>query len=259
MTNNVSGFDLYNIQHTSASSVNTWQNAPDVWVAEKIFGHKVTVGAAAHRGNAVEAALVNILAHGVDKEQAVKDAISIYNTKTVMLGDKNTEQERDAISGCVDEGMKELAPLGKPYFAEDGTQHKIELVCAGDGWKLPVIGYLDLVYPDKGLIVDLKTTLRAPSKMSPEHTRQAAIYRRAAGNSAVKFLYLTPNKAIWHECRDMAGTLAEGKGILNRQEYLLRKSGGEREELARLVHFNPNTFYWNGTGAGAIQAKMYGV
>jgi len=121
----------------------------------------------------------------------------------------------------------------------------VELLCKGDGWELPIIGYTDLPFPKHGLVVDLKTTLKAPSEMSAAHNRQAAIYRQASGNSAVKFLYVTPKKCVWHECLDVKGTLGEVKEILNRQERFL--SAGSKEFLRDIVHFDPDSFYWNGS------------
>lgn len=225
----MNGFQLHNQQHTSASSINAWHAAPDVWISEKLFGFKRPVGAAAHRGNAVESALVNILAYGVDQHEAVAQATAVFNEKTALLGDDNTDKERAIIAPCVAHGVAALAEYGKPHFEVDGQQNKIELICNGDGWSLPVIGYTDLNYPQHGLIVDIKTTTRAPSKMSSEHNRQAAIYRKASGNTQVRFLYLTPTKAVWQECEDVAGTLAEIKSILNGQEEVLRSL--DREAL----------------------------
>ena len=226
----MNGFQLHNQLHTSASSINSWAAAPDIWVAEKLFGVKQPGSAAMHRGNAVESALVNILAYGVDHEEAIRQAIETFNAKTALLGDPKADDERNAISAYVEQGVAALAEFGSPYFEADGKQNRIELLCRGDGWELPVIGYTDLNYPVHGLIIDVKTTGRAPSEMSAEHNRQAAIYRKASGNAQVKFLYLTPKKAVWHECLDVDGTLAEIKQILTEQELFLRNT--TREELA---------------------------
>ena len=226
----MNGFELHNQKHSSASSINTWATAPDVWISDKIFGNKQTVGPAAHRGNAVEWALVQHLAYGVDVNEATEEAIKAFDIKTALCRKEETDKDRENIRGCVAIGVQELHQFGKPFFEADGKQHKIELLCNGDGWSLPVIGYLDLVYPEQGLIIDIKTTLRSPSEMSIEHQRQAAIYRAATGNSTVKFLYLTPKKAVWHECTDVAGVLADCKEILNRQERFLRENS--KTELA---------------------------
>lgn len=243
----MNGFELHNIKHSSASSINLWNAAPDIWIAEKIFGIKSPVGAAAHRGNAVEAALVNILAYGVDKNEAINQAIQVFNGKTALSGGEDNEKERSSIPSFVDQGLEALAPFGKPFFERGGEQNKIDLLCNGDGWSLPVIGYLDLVYPEHGLVIDIKTSHRAPSEMSADHNRQCAIYRRACGNSHVRFLYLTPKKSVWHECPDIDGTLSEIKAILNDQEKFLRSSTKEsltswHEEYKRMFIGGRNRF-----------------
>ena len=226
----LSGFALHDIKHSSASSINLFDDAPDIFVAEKLCGLKGTVGPAAHRGNAVEYALVQILANGFDHSRALDMGIAQFNAKTALIGGEKTDKEREVIPGCVEQGLLALKDLGIPEFDGDGKQHKIELLCKTPEWSLPLIGFLDLLYPHSGRIVDIKTTLKAPSEMSIGHKRQAAIYQGARGNQAVDFLYLTPKKFIWHKCDDVAGTLAECKQILIRQEEFLRNT--TKEELA---------------------------
>jgi len=234
------GFQKFNLQHTSASSINTWAKAPDVWVADKLFGIRNPVGAAAHRGNAVEAALINILAYGVEKNEAINQAIEAFNSKTALLGDAKTESERSSIAAFVECGLQALSEYGQPFFEAGGKQSKIELLARGAGWELPVIGFLDLVYPRHGLVIDIKTTHKAPSTMSADHNRQAAIYRKASGNAQVRFLYITPKKTTWHECTDVEGTLSEIKQILNEQEEFLRSV--TKEDLAPWAAVNRQLF-----------------
>lgn len=251
----MNGFQRHSQHHTSASSINLWSNAPDVFIAEKLFGLKGQTGPSAHRGIVIEKAIVNVIAGGMSEEEASKEAIKEFNTRTaLMFGDK-VDAERDCIIPCVRTGLESLKEFGEPQFEGIGKQNRIELLCKGNGWEIPVIGYLDLVYPKHGLIIDIKTTLKAPGEMSKEHQRQAAIYRKASGNMAVKFCYITPKKTVWHECQDVEGTLKDIKAVLTRQEYFLRQ--GNKEELAKLVHYNPESFYWSGNLKA--QQEIYGV
>lgn len=251
----MNGFEQHNIKHTSASQINLWSNAPDVWVCEKLFGKRGPTGPSATRGLVIEKALVNILANGMSHEQAEQEAIKEYNKQTALNTSEKVASEREVIAPCIAVGLEALNSMGKPMFETLGKQNKIETLCKGNGWELPIIGFLDLVYPDSGKIIDIKTTLKAPSTMSAEHNRQAAIYRQASGNAQVKFLYITPKKAIWHECQDVKGTLVEIKQILNRQEHFLRQ--GTKEDLAALVHLNPESFYWNGNEGN--RREIYGL
>jgi len=249
------GFERHGIQHTSPSSLNTFAAAPDVWVCEKLFGKRGRMGAPAFRGILVEKAVVNVIAYGVAADDAIAESVKNFNKETLFSNSDKIIKEREAIAPCVEMALQELKQYGTPEFQSINKQDKIELVCNGEGWKLPVIGYTDLPFPKHGLIVDLKTTLKAPSEMSDPHRRQAAIYRKASGNMAVKFLYVTPKKAVWHECKDVDSTLAEVKQILNRQERFLRL--GDKELLRDVVHFDPSSFYWSGNEQGRME--VFGV
>lgn len=252
------GFELHDIKHTSASSINLFAAAPDVWVAEKLFGKKSMAGPAAQRGVAIEGAVVDIISRGRTKDNAIEDAIARFNKATAFCrGGAALDKEREVIKPCVEQALEALLPLGTPYFENVNSQNKIELLCKGDGWELPVIGYLDLVYPQHGLVVDLKTTLRMPSEMSEAHQRQAAIYRKASGNSAVKFLYVTPKKFVFHECEAVDAVLADVKYILNRQERFLRV--GPKELLRDIVHVQHDSFYWNSMNGQQDRMELYGI
>lgn len=240
----MNGFELHGIQHTSPSSINTFAAAPDVWVAQKLFGVKSVMGASAARGTVIEEAVVRVLAHGVSVDDAVAQAVGRFNKETALAPAEDADDERAMIAPCTEQAVQALAQYGKPTFKAIGMQDRIELLCNGDGWKLPVIGYLDLPFPEHGVIIDLKTTSRMPSVMSEAHQRQAAIYAQASGNMAVKFLYVTPKKSAFLECGDVANTLADVKMILNRQERFLRL--GDKETLRDVVHFAPDSFYWRG-------------
>lgn len=189
------GFEKHGITHTSPSSLNLFAAAPDVFVAEKLFGVRGRMGAPAFRGIVIEKAVVNIIAGGMSEADALDLAQAEFNREMLFSGADKIQDEREMIVPCVAQALAELKQYGEPEFQSPDKQDKIELVCNGDGWKLPVIGFTDLPFPKHGLIVDLKTTSRAPSAMSDPHRRQAAIYRKASGNMAVRFLYVTPKKS----------------------------------------------------------------
>jgi hypothetical protein len=52
MTQISDGFIKHNIDHLSASSINLYANAPDVWVVSYLFGRRTPMGPAAWRGSA---------------------------------------------------------------------------------------------------------------------------------------------------------------------------------------------------------------
>lgn len=255
----MNGFEKHGIKHSSPSSINMWSSAPCAWVGKYLLGQKFSFGLAARAGVLAEEAVVNVLANGWTQDKATEEALASYN-KACAFGASDAERKRgESIAGMIDAAITELKPFGDPDFGNDiingKKQRKIELLCNGDGWKLPIIGYLDFYYPHHGLVVDLKTTMRLPSAMSDEHMRQGAVYRAAMGNANVKFLYVSRKTFKWHEIENSANILSEVKSILNRQERFLRM--GDAQTLQGIVPVNASSFYWGGDEQ--IRQELYGI
>jgi hypothetical protein len=254
MTQTSNGFERHNIDHLSASSINLWANAPDVWVMQYLFGMRTPMGPAPWRGICVEDAVVATLMGGSEKD-AIQTALDKFD-KRFMIGDEKTTKERDLIEPMVQIAIEQLVEFGKPQFPEDEKgQEKISITAKGDGWSIPVIGYLDLVYPQHGVVIDLKTTGRIPSSMSAEHQLQRAIYSKAKGNSAVKFLYVSNKKASMLEDGDPTEILAQAKVQITRMEAFLRAL--DKDTAKAIVPVNPNSFYWQGNEA--LRKEFYGI
>lgn len=249
----MNGFERHNIDHLSASSINLWANAPDVWVMQYLHGLRTPMGAAPWRGICIEDAVVAALT-GSDAETAIKDALAKFDGRFIV-GDEKTTKERDMIEPSVNLALEQLAEYGEPEFPEGGKQEKISITAKGEGWEVPVIGYLDLVFPQHGLVIDLKTTSRLPSSMSAEHRLQRAIYAKAKGNMAVKFLYVTPKKTALLEEGDVAETLQLAKAQIGRMEKFLRAV--DKDTARDIVPVNPTSFYWS--GSEDLRQKFYGI
>lgn len=249
----MNGFEKNNINHLSASSINLWTNAPDIWVAKYLLKRGTPFGPAPKRGQCVEKAVVHTLL-GESETKAIKDAIQDFDDEFLM-GDEKTTKERDLIEPMVQIALEELVEFGKPEFSTGTDQERIEIKAKGDGWEIPVIGFLDLVYPAHGTVVDLKTTTRIPSTMSADHQLQRAIYAKAKGNMAVKFLYVSAKKANWLEDGDVAGTLAKAKAQIGRMEAFLRHH--DADSAAACVPVNPAHYFWK--GAEEMRREIYGL
>ena len=255
----MNGFTLHNIEHTSPSSLNMWASAPCAWVAKYLLGKSFSFSNAARAGTIAEEAVVNVLANGWTEEKATQEAVAAYN-KACAFGASDADIKRgEAIPGMISQAVAELKQYGDPDLNCDiiygKRQHKAEMLCRGDGWELPVVGFLDFYYPQHGLIVDLKTTMRLPSSMSDEHLRQGAFYKGAKGNHAVKFLYVSGKGAKVHEVGDAVPVLAEFKALLTRQERFLRL--GDAELLRSVVPVNASSFYW--TDDSDIRKELFGI
>jgi len=249
----MNGFEKHNIDHLSASNINLWANAPDVWVMQYLYGKRTAMGPAPWRGICVEDAVVEILLGGKETE-ALDRAMEKFNSR-FMIADEAIAREAARIKPMVQIAVAELQQYGKPEFPEDERQEKISITAKGDGWAIPVIGFLDLVYPDHGVVIDLKTTGRIPSAMSAEHQLQRAIYAKAKGNMAVKFLYVSEKKASLLEDGDPAELLAQAKVQINRMEAFLRTL--DKEQARAIVPLAPSSFYWK--GSEELRKEFYGV
>ncbi len=250
----MNGFEAHNIKHTSASSLNMWADCPGAWLAKYRFGHNFKFGVAPQIGILVEKVVANALLERLTLDDGIAQAEKEF-LRTNALNTSEKDRERIADIRAMSEiAYEELKQYGKPDF--DGEeQHKIELMCKGEGWELPVIGYLDLKFPEHGLCIDLKTTQRIPSTMSDAHRRQQAIYKRALGNYAVKFLYVSPKRASLLDNEDDGESLRQVKAILNRQERFLRI--GDAEMLKEIVQVNSSSYMWN--GEESTRFKFYGI
>jgi hypothetical protein len=91
--------------------------------------------------------------------------------------------------------------------------------------------------------------------MSGEHQLQRAIYAKAKGNMAVKFLYVSSKKASMLEDGDVAETLTKAKQSIFRMEAFLRHV--DKDTAKEIIPLNPNSFYW--TGNEDLRKEFYGV
>jgi len=248
------GFEKHGIDHLSASSLNLWTNDPALWVMQYLHGKRTPMGPAAWRGICIEDALVQVKLGKMSLTDAYDYAEKKFDTR-YMFGDQDSTRERANLRPMLAEADLALTEFGKPEFPEEG-QEKVSITARGDDWSIPVIGYLDLVFPQYGVVIDLKTTTRIPSVMSPEHQLQRAIYARAkGGNMAVKFLYVSGKKHAILEDGDPAQILAQAKIQIGRMEAFLRHT--DKDTARQIVPVNPNSYYWR--GAEDLRKEFYGV
>ena len=253
----MNGFEKHGLTHTSPSQINMYSSAPCAWAAKYLAKRKFRYSNAAKAGVYIEDAVAKVLCNDISLEDAVFQAKERYS-KEISLGGTPADINRgEAIEGMITQAVESLSEYGKPDFvksiAKKYQQHKIELICNGDNWRLPIIGYVDFLYPDQNLIVDLKTTMRMPSEMSYEHFLQGVIYKKASGMD-VRFLYVTGKKSKFFDIDGGEKVLADIKSILNRQEKYLRH---DKETILATVPVNINTFYWSGDEE--TRKELYGL
>lgn len=232
----MSPFDAHSIDHLSPSSCSLWVSSPGSFVLQYLLKKPRHVGAAAHRGTAVEAGVTRALTTGeLDNEYAIDQ----YNMLTSMSGDSRRDFERTNIPGMVTNGILELGPYGVP----SDVQRRVEMKF--DKLAVPMIGILDFAWPEHGVIVDLKTTLQLPSSVRTSHARQVAFYVVATNdNWSPRVTYVTPKKSATYEVAEPRRHLAALQRIgLSIQRFVALSK--DPMELASLVAPDFDSFYWS--------------
>ncbi len=253
MSNTQDGFQAHGIKHSSISQINKWIGSPSVWVSEYLFKFRSPASPAMWRGIFTEQAVADTITGKMKIDEAIKNALKDFDGKT-LFDDGSSAKERANIDPMTRLAVEALEPYGKPDFPEDG-QHRVSMDAKGDGWKLEFMGFIDFKYPQHGLIVDLKTTLKMPSVMSIGHQRQRAFYQKSNGNTDVKFLYVTPKKCEFKDDGDVNELMAGIKTHLTRQEAFLRL--GDKELLRSIVPVDPDSFYWRGNEK--VRKELFGI
>ena len=244
-------FEQHGIEHLSPSTCNMFVASPAMFILTKLMKKKNSVGAAAHRGTAVETGIV----HGLKNRAAslsdcVGAASSQFNILTAMSTDPRLTKEKEAIAGFVEQGLMELKPLGEPT----GEQGKIEHMF--DDLPVPFVGYYDLQFGD--IIVDIKTTHSLPSKISINHARQVALYMAAMRSNDGRVTYVTSKKAATYRVENAAEHLNALKTIgMTIQSFL--SVSKDAKELASMVIPDVDSFYFNDPITRQAAFEVWGV
>lgn len=194
-----SPFEKHGIRHLSASSLALYRNEPALWVTRYLFGIKDSVGPAAWRGSAVEAGVDWSLMRP-DDPHPVAMAKAFERFELDAQGDLSDDvaKARAEIAPILEQAVALLRPKGMPTARQLKIEYRVE------GIDVPIIGYVDYVYPDE--LIDLKTTLRMPSEVSFDHAAQVAVYHGATGKTPW-LAYATPKKAELKPVADLEAAL----------------------------------------------------
>lgn len=248
-----SACERHGLKHLSASTLNLFQNAPGLFIIEKLMGKRQPVGCAAHRGNAVEAGIVMGLTNpdaGLD--DCIAHALKEFDRLSALSTDPNREKERKGIAGMVSFGIGELGPYGKP------THCQREVVWTHPDIPVPVKGFIDLQWEQHGIITDLKTTFRVPSEISESHARQVAGYGFATSdNMDLRLTYVSDKKAVTYRLENAREHVTAMVRIAQTLERFLSLSD-DPMVLAGFIAPSFDSFYWNDPGARRAGFEVWG-
>ena len=255
------GFEIHNIKHLSASSLNLWAAEPALWVMERLLNRRGPGNALMARGKAVEE---GVHAGLIDPTKMLEDcvalALSAYDREMALLADGKRDSERQNIPGYVEHGLAELRQYGAPTAYQDRVEYRLDDV------PVPLIGFIDWRFDQHGLIVDLKTSERLPSAISQSHARQGAIYARSHGNYGMRFAYVKPSAGkkdgravtVYELAREeIDQQIIALRQIALRLERFLRLSD-DPQELSNLLVPDYDGFYWSNPVTRAHGAEIFG-
>jgi hypothetical protein len=250
-------FQTHKFDHLSASSVNLFIAQPALWCASYLMKRRTPVGPAAHRGTAIECGVeAGLFDPDMPVEDCQKVAAEKFHALTRLSADPRIEKERASIAPSVEVALAELRQYGIPEKPADGRQHKLDVSIEGVG--VPVIGYLDFIWPQHGIIVDLKTTARIPSEISDPHNRQGALYLRHGSNLQVRMVYVSAKKLAAYVIDDAPSHIASFVQAAQAIERLLSLSD-DPEHITRCFAPDLSSFYWGDQSARTIAHEIWGI
>lgn len=246
-------FEVHGLAHLSPSSLNTFVASPAMFVLDKLLKRRGKVGAAAHRGTAVETGVAHGLATGALDLECVEKALNQFWQLTALSPDPRNEKEREAIPLMVKMALDELRQYGPPT----SMQGRVEV--RPEGLMVPIMGYYDFEWSNHKIIVDLKTTHALPSEIPPKHARQVALYSAFRNHDYdPRLAYITPKKSAVYRLENAEEHMKSLERIAFSVQRLLSVSR-DPMEIAGLVAPDVESFYFNDPDIRRAAFSVWGI
>ena len=246
-------FTSYGIEHLSVSTCNLYTSSPAAFVLFKCLKKVNSVGAAAHRGTAVESGVVHGLVTGATEDECIKVAKDEFFRLTALSGDPAREKEESAVPEMVKQGLKELRPYGAPTSTQGEVRFSFDEIA------VQFKGFFDIRWENHHILTDLKTTHALPSKVSTNHARQVSLYVTALGGTDdPRVTYVTPKKS----CTYRVENVAEHLDALKRTGMAIQRFLSISEdpmELASLVVPDTDSYFFKDAATRQSVFEVWGV
>jgi hypothetical protein len=140
----MNNFERHGIKHLSPSSINMFADCAGAWAARYLFNKNFKFGVAAQIGVLTERVVEEVLL-GSGLGDALDRAHSKFNKENALnVSEKDLKRIHDIESMAI-LALEALTQYGEPEVIQKlngNEQQKIEIICNGGGWSIPVIGYL---------------------------------------------------------------------------------------------------------------------
>ena len=225
----------------SFSSVNKFKHNPSEWLVHYGLGLKVSSSPAMVRGNLAEFGAYYKIKRGMQQKDD-KYFTKLLSHKFSKYKFFNAESE---LYNSIDIAKKFEEKLYERQLRNIVSYQK-EKVETIDGLKYPVRLFTDFEYDN--LIVDLKSTLRMPTKPKIDHIRQQALYS-VLHDKPIALLYATPKKTMWYDLtkEDIKEGYAELVSDFKSLENYIDMCNNSLEDAIKITPLNtdPSPFYWD--------------
>ena len=201
----VQGLINHDIQHLSASSINTWINSQTAFVSKYLFKKDFAVGFSALRGNAVERSISHYLKNLKNNnvfDESLEIGIEYFRNNVFLSSDELENEEiiiRKMLEQCEISFFDFFKKINFDPNKNDQMKHQSfqeKYLKLKNNQKVLIKGFSDFfICEGEKIVIDLKTTLRCPSVMSQSHKIQASIYKWLF-DANVFFIYVTNKKNI---------------------------------------------------------------
>ena len=225
----------------SFSSINKFKHNPSEWLGHYGLGLRVSSSPAMVRGTLAEFGAYYKIKKGMQqKDDKPFDKLITHMFKKNKFFDADNE-----ISNAIEIAKKFEEKLYERQLRNIVSYQK-EKVETIDGLKYPVRLFTDFEYDN--LIVDLKSTLRMPTKPKIDHIRQQALYS-VLHDKPIALLYATPKKTMWYDLtkEDIKEGYAELISDFKSLENYIDMCNNSLEDAIKITPLNtdPSPFYWD--------------
>lgn len=244
----------HGIDHTSPSSCNLFVAAPALWCMERLLGKRGPGNANMFAGVAGEDGIVHGLLNPQTRdEDCIAVGMKTWRKKMALSGDPRREKFDEIVPLFIKRGLEELRPYGVPTAVQQKVSHHV------DELHVPIIGVLDVLWEQHGVLTDIKTTMKMPSEIKPAHARQVALYKAAiSDNLDARLTYITDKKTATYALENHREHLKALEKIALTQQRFLAISK-DKHELCGLVFPDYESFYWNESVSRSHGLAVWGV
>jgi len=225
----------------SFSSINKFKHNPSEWLVHYGLGLRSPSSPAMVRGNLAEFGAYYKIKRGM----AQKNDEHFEKLIRHKFNKNHFFEPYKEISNAIEIAKKFEDKLYERQL-RDIISYQKEKVESIQGIKYPVRLFTDFEYDN--LIVDLKSTLRLPTKPKIDHLRQQALYS-VLHDKPIALLYASPKKTFWYDLtkEDVKESYTELLRDFKSLENYIDMCNNNIEDAIKITPLNtdPSPFYWD--------------